>query len=192
MFSLGDRQICQKLATLTSFPKETIRDIERDDMKEIKLTRGMVALVDNEDFDWLNQWKWQADKGRRTYYAVRSVWKNGRTAEKYYMHREIMKVPPDMQVDHISGNGLDCQKHNMRVCTVGQNNMNRSKHTRKCHSRFVGVSLDKRRGTWQAYINIGGKRTYLGTFADEVQAAIARNLASYKLFGEFARLNIIA
>ena len=191
MFSLGDRQICQKLATLTSFPKETIRDVERDDMKEIKLTRGMVALVDDEDFDWLNQWKWYADKGRRTYYAVRSVWKNGRTAEKHYMHREIMKAPLNMQVDHISGNGLDCQKHNMRVCTAGQNNMNQRKHTEKCHSRFIGVSLNKRRGTWYAYINMNGKRKNLGVYTDEVQATIARNLASYKFFGEFAHQNVL-
>ena len=160
-------------------------------MKEIKLTRGMVALVDDEDYEYLNQWKWKADKGRQTYYAVRTVWKNGRTVEKIYMHREIMKPPSDMKIDHRSGDGLDCQKQNMRICNSGQNNMNQKKRRMPCSSRFVGVSLDERRGTWQTYINIKGKRKYLGAFIDEITAAKSRDAASIELFGEFARPNVL-
>lgn len=160
-------------------------------MQEIKLTRGKVALVDDEDFEYLNQWTWQADKGRRTYYAVRTVWRNNKMDKKIYMHREIMKPSEGTQVDHISGNGLDCQKQNMRFCSPGQNNMNQKKQTKKCHSRFMGVSLDKRRGTWMSYINLNGKRKYLGCYKKEIDAAHARNLAAIKLFGEFARPNVI-
>lgn len=158
-------------------------------MKTIKLTKGKFALVDDEDYERLNKFNWQAQKARQTYYARRTVWRNGKTAEKIYMHREIMKAPKGIEVDHEDGDGLNCQKYNMRLCTSGQNSMNQKKRTAKCHSRFIGVSLDKRRGTWQAYININGKRTYIGAYNDEVEAAKARDAKAIELFGEFARIN---
>ena len=158
-------------------------------MKEIKLTRGKTVKVDNEDYERLNKFSWQVQKARQTYYALRTIWRNGRTAEKLYMHREIMNAPDDMQVDHKSGDGLDCQKKNMRLCTPSQNGMNQRKRTAECSSRFIGVSLDKRRGTWQSYININGKRTWLGAFNSETEAATARDEASFRLYGPFARPN---
>ena len=163
-------------------------------MKEIKLTQGKVALVDDEDYEELNKYKWCADKGRRTYYAVRSLWANGRKSGKLYMHRVIMKAQPGEQVDHKSSDGLDCQKKNMRICTPGENNMNQRKQTRKCHSKFKGVCLDDRENrnkTWFSYININKKRTYLGCYNSEIDAARAYNNAAINLFGDFARLNFI-
>lgn len=158
-------------------------------MKEIHLPCGKTVKVDDEDYESLSQYNWHANKGHGTYYAIRGIGKSGRTNEKIYMHREIMKASEKQQVDHISGNGLDCQKSNMRLCTPGQNNMNRRKNTRRCSSQYIGVSLDKRRGTWHAYINIERKRTNLGCFASEFVAAKVRDIAAIKLFKNFAHLN---
>jgi hypothetical protein len=110
-------------------------------MKEIKLSRGKVALVDDEDFDYLNQWKWTAHKKKLTYYAVKyGNMKNGIQQHKR-MHRIIMKTPDDMFVDHIDHNGLNNQKANLRNCYKWQNQRN-SKGYAKNH-KYKGYTIDK-------------------------------------------------
>jgi hypothetical protein len=68
-------------------------------MKEIILTQRKIALVDDEDYEYLAQWKWRAVKGTSTWYAVRGK-------EGIRIHREIMKTPPELVVDHKDWNGL--------------------------------------------------------------------------------------
>lgn len=73
-------------------------------MKEIKLTMGKVALVDDSDYDWLSQWKWFAHKDNRTFYAGRStVMPDGRK-KQVWMHRVIMETAEGMETDHIDHN----------------------------------------------------------------------------------------
>ena len=84
-------------------------------MKEIILTQGQVALVDDEDFEYLNQWKWCAIKSRKTYYTTRTIYIPCKMT--VIMHRIIMNTPLDMTVDHIDHNGLNNQKYNLRICT---------------------------------------------------------------------------
>jgi len=93
-------------------------------MKEIKLTQGKSAQVDNEDFEYLDQFKWQAHWDGYNWYAVRTVYNPKRLI---IMHRVIMKTPDNLEVDHVNHNGLDCQKNNMRNCTHGENMMNSKK-----------------------------------------------------------------
>lgn len=98
--------------------------------KEIKLTKGMVAIVDAEDFDRINKSRWQTLKrkgcNRFDYRAMRGVRKNG-VKKTIYMHREIMGNPEGMTIDHINGNPLDNRKANLRVCTMSENQKNRRK-----------------------------------------------------------------
>lgn len=155
----------------------------------IPLSQGKVALVDDVDHEWLSQWKWYAAKGEVTYYARRSIWKNGKTKD-IQMHRAILNAPLGKLVDHINRNGLDNRRCNIRVCTPSQNLMNARKR-RDCLSRYKGVSWNARDQRWQAYIKIDYRQQALGQFRNETEAALAYNEAARELFGEFARLNEI-
>lgn len=154
-------------------------------MKEIQLTQGYVALVDDEDFWWLNRWQWHAQRSRGTVYAKRMV-TQGVAA---WMHREILALSPGGQVDHCDGNGLNNQKYNLRVCSEQDNARNR--HVRSdSASGFKGVGWDRVMCKWRARISLGnGKRKVLGYFDTPEQAAVAYDKGARDLFGTFARLN---
>lgn len=158
-------------------------------MKEIPLTQGKVALVDDEDYGWLNQWKWCAYKGGNSSYAVRGIKKNGkRTLSK--MHREILGTPKGMLTDHRNSNGLDNRRDNLRICNKFQNGMNRGKNDNN-KSGYKGVCWHKASKKWRASIHINGKQIHLGLFNANKEAAIIYNEAAIKHFGEFGRLNDI-
>jgi hypothetical protein len=148
-------------------------------MKEITLTHGKVALVDDEDFDFLNQFKWFAKESNNTYYAQRGVW-NGENMTPQRMHRIIMKdIPDGMFVDHIDGNGLNNQKSNLRIATKSQNAQNmcvRSDNVSGC----TGVSWQDATLRWQVSIQVNGKRIFLGCFSDLQDAIEARRNAEKK------------
>lgn len=162
--------------------------------REIPLTQGKVALVDAEDFDFLNQWKWCVAKvGKGGYlYAVRASPKseNGVKKTTVRMHRVIMNAAPDILVDHKKHNTLDNRKLNLRACNSQQNNSNTTPRN-GCSSKYKGVSFDKERKLWIAYIQIKSKRKQLGRFSDEKQAAICYNDNAKIHYGEFANLNVI-
>lgn len=151
-------------------------------VKEIPLTQGKVALVDDADHEWLNQWKWCASNNGLGFYAVRGISRNDKRTT-IAMHQMILNAPPGLEPDHINGDGLDNRRCNLRLCTRSQNNMNARKQT-GCSSRWKGVYWDKAMGKWRALIRIHGIKHYLGYFTDEDEAA-------QELFGEFARLNAV-
>jgi len=156
-------------------------------MKEIKLTKEKAALVDDTDHDLLNQWKWYAFWNGKTFYAARAnPEKRGTTI---FMHQMILGVNGG---DHISGDGLDNQRANLRACTVSQNAMN-ARPRPNCASKYKGVTLKKELKThpWQAGIVINQKRIHLGYYATPELAALAYNKKATELFGEFARPNVI-
>lgn len=162
-------------------------------MKEIKLTQGFVAKVDDDDYDFLSQWKWFVTRDLTVSYAARTDKKNG----KYYslrMHRVIMKVDdPKVFVDHRDTDGLNNQRHNLRICNNVQSGRNR-RRKKGTRSKYKGVSPAVRIGgnvKWVAKIGIGGRDKHLGSFNSEEEAAIAYNIAAEKIFGEFALLNIV-
>jgi hypothetical protein len=148
-------------------------------MKEIKLTQGKVALVDDEDFEYLNRFKWQAAKKRHTFYAVRTV-----NRISIRMHRVIMNYPLGFEVDHKNGNGLNNTRNNLRICSRRQNSFN---VPCRSISGFKGVGKDK--NGYQSAITVNGKRIYLGWYFDPIEAAKKYDLAALKYFGKFAYLN---
>lgn len=157
-------------------------------MKEIIITQNKTALVDDEDFEYLNQWKWYAQKGKHTWYACRDV-KTKNTRKNFLMHREILKIKSykenPIQTDHRDGNGLNNQKNNLRLCSDIENNRNRKSY--RGNSRYKGVQPRGLR--WEACIIFNRGYIYLGRFDLEVEAAIAYDQKATELFGEFANLN---
>lgn len=152
-------------------------------MKLIPLTQGQFAQVNDEDFEWLNQWKWTADKSYSTFYAVRIE-----EGKKVYMHRRIMNTPIGFECDHKDRNGLNNLRVNLRNTTHRQNLTNTS--VRKgCSSKFKGVCFNLKRQVFQSYISAEGKHIYLGFSKDEITAARLYDIAAKKYFGEFANIN---
>lgn len=154
-------------------------------MKEIQLSRQgkhkgkYVAIVDDEDYEWLNSYRWCYD-GR---YAQRRNKIEGHVR----MHMLIMKPQKGMGVDHINGNPLDNRRLNLRVCSQGENSKNMSKHFDSV-ARFKGLSRTPN-GKWEVRICHDYKAIRIGLFIDEVEAAKAYDRKAKELFGEYARLN---
>jgi len=144
-------------------------------MKRIKLSQNKFALVDDEDFDWLNQWRWWInDNG----YAIRSVWKG----KKIRMHRLINQTPEGADTDHINRNKIDNRRGNLRTVTRSQNNMNTGlwKHNT---SGVKGVTWDKFRYKWIAQIHIKGKHIHLGRYEELDSAKLARKQGEESYYG---------
>jgi hypothetical protein len=161
-------------------------------MKQISLTRGFVALVDDEDFERINELKWQALVAEcGAVYAVHGVLNKQFGNVKLRMHRMILGALDGQQVDHKDRNGLNNQKGNLRLATVSQNQANRAKRTSKSSSQFKGVCFIPKCSKWQSGIKVNGKSLHLGLFTNEEDAARAYNAAATKHFGDYARLNAI-
>jgi hypothetical protein len=159
-------------------------------VKTIPLTQGKSVLVDDEDYVWLNQWKWSLAshrlKNRIIYYGVRKV-----CGHHVKMHREVLGiVDSKIKIDHVNGNGLDNQKVNLRQANMAQNRQN-SRKSPNCTSRFKGVSWHKHMGRWQVRIQVGGQVCNLGYFVEEAVAARVYNQVAKHSFGAFAYGNAI-
>jgi len=153
-------------------------------VKEIPLTQGKVALVDDEDFPFVSRYKWCVAKRGRNFYAVAQIAKG----ESVLMHALIMGEKPGCIRDHINGNGLDNRRSNLRFARHAQNMANRStSKNNKCG--FKGVRKHQRCDKFIAEIRKNGKRYYGGLFPTAEDAARAYDALAAKLHGEFARLN---
>lgn len=156
-------------------------------MKEIKLIQNQVALVDNEDYELLNSFKWQfilcKDKG----YAKREYWdKNLKKYFRIFMHKQILNDAKI--VDHKNRNGLDNRRENLRSVTTSQNAMN-SRVSKNSVSGYKGVGFVKSHNMWRCRIMIQRKEFTLGEYSTAIEAAQSYNIAAQHLFGEFANLN---
>jgi len=158
-------------------------------MKRIPLTQGYYAIVDDEDYEALCQWKWHARPHRNTIYASHNIGR-GRTID---MHQLIMPLPKGYIIDHINMNGWDNRRKNLRQATCKENLRNSAGHKDR-KSKYKGVHWNnynpkRRRGKWVAQICVDGKQTHIGRFNTEIEAVLAYNRKAKECFGKFARLN---
>ena len=151
-------------------------------MKEIPLTRGKVALVNDEDYERVMMHKWCAVKTRNKWYAQRREGK-----KKVSLHRFILDAKSGEECDHINGDGLDNRRCNIRIVTSQQNKWNQQKTHGS--SIYKGVSWEKDRNKWRTGIRINNKDIHLGLFDSEEEAAKAYDAKAIELFGEYAKLN---
>lgn len=158
-------------------------------MKQISLTQGQVTIVDDEDFEFLSQFKWCSFQHRKTFYAVRnsSVDSAGKS-RIILMHREILKAPDGVWVDHIDRNGLNNQRVNIRLANRFQNQRNRGPNNNN-KSGYKGVSFSKQNKGWVAHIHYGGRVHHLGTFQNREMAARIYGEVAKEHYGDFAYLN---
>jgi hypothetical protein len=144
-------------------------------VKKIPLTQGKYALVDDENYTWLNQYNWCCSKStnkksKKVYYrAVRGTY-NPITKKKnsIQMHREILAAREGEVINHINGNMLDNRKANLRILTRRQCYQNQT--GKECTSKYPGVSWRENKQKWEASIFHKGKTIYLGQYTSEDEA----------------------
>lgn len=156
-------------------------------MKEIELTQGFVALVDDEDYERVNSLTWHVQRGRYTWYAQHVITSPVRRV--VYMHRYILGLLDSKEhVDHKNRNGLDNRKENLRLDERGVNSINR-RGFKNNKSGFRGVCWHKKTRMWTAQIGAGGKLFYIGVFERVEDAARAYDAEAVRLHGDHAQLN---
>ena len=148
----------------------------------------LPCFIDASDYPIVKGYRWYADKGGYTFYAVANkVGKGCRGLSKIKMHALILPQPSGLIADHEDRNGLNNRRGNLRPATSSQNMQNRKKMSRARHSQYTGVSFQ--RGKFTASFGVEGRQIFLGCFDSEIEAARAYNEAAQKHFGEFAVLN---
>ena len=158
-------------------------------MKNIQLTQGKVALVDDEDFERINRISWHAHFSHGSWYANGKVGKRP-NRKCVHLHRVIMGLEfgDERQIDHINHDGLDNRKCNLRICNNAENNRNKKPQV-GCGSLYKGVWWNKRNKKWIVGITYNYKQFHIGCFDVEIEAAKAYDIKAKELFGEFANTN---
>jgi hypothetical protein len=152
---------------------------------KIPLTQGKFTLVDDEDYDYLNQWKWYYHEG----YAVRMAPRPER--QRIHMHRVILErmgFKDFGDSDHINRSRADNRRHNLRPATRRQNQCNQSKRYDNT-SGYTGVYWERQRRKWRVQLGLNGRTKHIGRFDDKKEAARAYDMAAIIHHGEFAQLN---
>ena len=159
-------------------------------MREIPLTRGQVALVDDSDYEFLSQWKWCASKSKTGFFAVRRCILKNKKPYLLSMHRQILGLEygDPRQGDHRNHNTLDNGRDNLRICSQYDNKKNKSPH-KNSSSKYLGVGWHKGAKKWEAQITTNRKKIYLGLYRIEELAALAYDFAALKYHREFANFN---
>lgn len=152
-------------------------------MTKITLTKGFSALIDDEDFNFLSEFKWYHARDRRNHYAVTKI--GGKAVS---MHRLLFMGHRGLEVDHVDMNGLNNQKSNLRLCTHRQNCLNQ-REAKSNKSGFKGVSWKKKNQKWVAQIKVRDKVLHLGLFSRAEDAARMYDVAAVKYHGSFAATN---
>jgi hypothetical protein len=154
-----------------------------------KLGVGKFALIDDEDWDLVKNYRWYVRTSGYVY-SSKPYWHKIEKKYKpknFLMHRLI--CPHYKMTDHIHGDKSDNRKSELRECTNQQNQWNRSKKSKSGTSKFKGIYWNKMRGKWKVAIMKDNHSYFRGYFDSEITAARAYNIAAKELFGDRARIN---
>ena len=163
-------------------------------MKKIEISTpkypNTYALVDDDDYGYLNQWKWRPRICGNILYVYRRSRKN-ENGTRIHLHRVITNCPDLMVVDHINHDALDNRRLNLRVCTRAQNLLNQRRKTlkNKTTSKYKGVTFRGDSNMWRVGISYNYKRTWVGQYDNEIDAAKAYDKKAKELHGDYACLN---
>ena len=147
----------------------------------IALSQGKFALVSPEDYARVTAFKWCLNHAHGKDYAKRGYYFAGKQST-IKMHRFIMDAPPNSEVDHVNGNGLDNRRENLRICDHKQSSANQST-PKNNKTGFKGVCPV---GTgWSANI----ADDYLGVYDTAETAAKAYDTRARAIYGEYAKCN---
>ena len=152
--------------------------------RKIALSRKLYAIVDENLYDYLSQWRWAASGSDGKFYP-----NSGSQKLKFKMHHVVLGISPQEECDHINGNSLDNRVSNLRKCTRTQNMAN-IKVGKNNNSGYKGVSWDSHKRKWLAQITIEHKHIHIGRFTTPEAAAIARDKVAQKYLGNFAYINL--
>lgn len=157
------------------------------DVREIPLTQGQTAIVDEIDYERVSQFRWYAAKDRHGFRAARQLPRSNGKRSIEYLHNLILRPADGLQVDHINRNPLDNRRSNLRLVTIQQNACNRK--YKKYRHGYKGICWFAPAKKFQAQITANGKHRFLGYYATAIEAAKAYDAAARELHGNFAALN---
>ena len=157
-------------------------------MKRIQLTQGQFAIVDDDMYEFLMQWKWYAvPLVYGGFVAIRKRSKSDpQGSSRVYMHRVVLDTPPGFDTDHRNHETLDNRLQKLRVTTRSQN-LHNQRPKKKCTSQYQGVTFHG--GSWESRIKKNRRPIYIGRFTSEIEAAQAYDKKAQEIYGEFACLN---
>ena len=130
-----------------------------------------TVLMDSKDFEYLKDYAISVRKSKQNYYAQITI-----AGTTYQLHRILLQAPDHLQVDHIDGKTLNCQRYNLRIATHAENQQNR--HTTNSLSGIRGVTWNKTTQKWLARIYFNHKMHNLGSF--EFKELAAEALANFR------------
>jgi len=156
----------------------------------ITLTSGVVAKISPEDHEYISRFSWHGTEMRAGTYAHRKIQKRQGGVTPMAMHVEIaaragLKLKKGQQIDHWNRDTLDNRRENLRIGTPTQQSCNQGLRTNNT-SGVKGVSFDKHKSKWHAYVAINGKRRFNKYFRSKKDAELAVREARLKLHGAFA------
>jgi hypothetical protein len=153
----------------------------------IPLTKGKVALVDDEDVPLVSGYAWYARQWEGRWY-VNASFGGRKNRTRISMHRLIMGFPKGQLVDHANGDGLDNQRCNLRVATNAQNVANQKKRP-GTRFPYKGIGVHDKQPIYRAVI-WSQRRSYRSRwFRSVIEAAQAYDELARQHHGAFARLN---
>lgn len=153
---------------------------------------GRVALVDDEDYDLVMQYRWRVTERAGTEttrplgpYAITRFPKPDGRRGQMQMHRLITGWS---LTDHKDHDGLNNQRSNLRRATTSQNGANKRRRT-DARSQFKGITWDSRDRMFKARIETFGNARTVSASPIEIEAAYGYDAAARELFGPFACVN---